>query len=671
MPSDVTGVSVFDQRTNEFEFRPGPGLREPAARRRDQPRVAEDAVGAARVRCRRTRSRSTARPTTLSRPFMVIATQNPIEYEGTYPLPEAQLDRFAMRLTLGLPAARGRGPHADASRRASRRWTRSCRSPDRPSLLRAIEDAKARLRGGEPQPLRRRGAAPDARRRRVVLGASPRSGIALLRVAKARALAEGRDFLLPDDVKAVAPYVLAHRLIVGPEARAAAMSPRTSSPRRSRRRPSRCEQASPVLTRRGRLALLLGLGVYASAWAFGSRPLYPVAVGLVAAAVGARLWVATLSGPAVLRRLATGEHTEGEDVAVAVELALRRAGPAAGRHPRRSARDGSARSRSRFAAGAGACSPAATRCAGSPRGRYRFEPATAVLEDPFGLARVELTVEAPGALLVLPRIAHLDGLFSEAGAYAADGRRLLLRRPTGFDVHSVRDYERGESLRKVHWRATARRGSLMVKDLEDAPRDEVAVVLDARRDGRRDAAGFELRRPGARCGLDPPRAHAARSARRARRERRAAAARDLVGGGLAGRAGAARSGRAGSGVRCGGAPERPHRCARRRGRPRRRHVPPRRPARRSAAPSCRPPPGDVRGARGRDGFRSRCGARPVARPRSAPAPARGRPASRSRSSAAATTSAPCSAARSPREDGRCVGRSPSMFRRRSSSAPAG
>ena len=89
------------------------------------------------------------------------------------------------------------------------------------------------------------------------------------------------------------------------------------------------------------------------------------------------------------------------------------------------------------------------------------------------------TLAAGGALLVYPRLVPLDRLFSESGAHAQDGRRLLLRRPSGFDLHSVREYEQGESLRKVHWRTTARRGQLMVKELEDAPRDEIAVLLDA------------------------------------------------------------------------------------------------------------------------------------------------------------------------------------------------
>src|SRR5213079_1155430 len=116
---------------------------------------------------------------------------------------------------------------------------------------------------------------------------------------------------------------------------------------------------------------------------------------------------------------------------------------------------------------------------GLPRGRYVFEESAVAVEDPLGLARLEEPLEAPGALLVYPRLVELDALFSDAGALALNGRRLLLQRPSGFDLHSVREYERGESLRKVHWRSTAKRGELMVKELEDAPRDEVAVLLDA------------------------------------------------------------------------------------------------------------------------------------------------------------------------------------------------
>ena len=222
MPSDVTGVSVFDQRSNEFEFRPGPvfaNLLLVDEINRASPKT-QSALLESMQEDQVTVDGATY---TLRRPFMVIATQNPIEYEGTYPLPEAQLDRFAMRLTLGYP------PLAEEARMLTEQTSKPpldalvpVAGPD--VLLRSIEDAKAVY---VEDSLSRYVVAVLRQTRtdsRVVLGASPRSGIALLRVAKARALAEERDFLLPDDVKAVAPYVLAHRLIVGPEARAAGMS---------------------------------------------------------------------------------------------------------------------------------------------------------------------------------------------------------------------------------------------------------------------------------------------------------------------------------------------------------------------------------------------------------------------------------------------------------------
>jgi uncharacterized protein (DUF58 family) len=113
-----------------------------------------------------------------------------------------------------------------------------------------------------------------------------------------------------------------------------------------------------------------------------------------------------------------------------------------------------------------------------PRGRHRFAPVRLSITDPFGLAEAGLALEEQEALVVYPRLTELDRLFFDGGAGHEHGRRLLLRRPVGFELHSVRDYQQGESLRRVHWPSTARRGSLMVKELEDSPRDEVAVLLD-------------------------------------------------------------------------------------------------------------------------------------------------------------------------------------------------
>ena len=227
------------------------------------------------------------------------------------------------------------------------------------------------------------------------------------------------------------------------------------------------------LTKRGRALLGLGLLTYVAARAFGSKPLYPVALGLLFAPLLAWLWVRLAQGPMRLHReVEAGERFEGDDVDVELRLERNAHLPppslvlvenVSGLGERRTPID------SRH----GRYTLARVR-----RGRYLFVDVRAVLEDAFGLQRAEIPLAAPWTLLVYPRLVELDRLFSEGGTYAQDGRRLLLRRPSGFDLHSVRDYEEGESLRKVHWRSTAKRGELMVKELEDAPRDEVAVLLD-------------------------------------------------------------------------------------------------------------------------------------------------------------------------------------------------
>ncbi|HVA30614.1 MAG TPA: DUF58 domain-containing protein [Gaiellaceae bacterium] len=232
------------------------------------------------------------------------------------------------------------------------------------------------------------------------------------------------------------------------------------------------------MTQRGRAVLSLGVAVYLIAWIFGSLALYPVAAGLVFAVLLAVGWVRLASRPPHVRRHgAARDVVEGDDVRIELEVATTATVPpptlVAHERP---GRLGERRvelvrvGRRRFAAG--------YVLERVPRGRYAFGAVRLTIEDPFSLARTELVQGEPQALVVYPRLVTLERLFSEGGAHTQDGRRLLLRRPTGFDLHSVREYEQGESLRKVHWRSTARRGRLMVKELEDAPRDEVAVLLD-------------------------------------------------------------------------------------------------------------------------------------------------------------------------------------------------
>ncbi|TML24292.1 MAG: MoxR family ATPase [Actinobacteria bacterium] len=221
LPSDVTGVNVFNQRSNEFEFRPGPVFANLLLA--DEINRASPKTQAALLECMQEQQVTVDGETyELGRPFMVMATQNPIEYEGTYPLPEAQLDRFTMRLDIGYP------PLSEEARMLTEQ------TADPPlDTLQPVADASDAVSLADEakavyveESLNRyvvallRTTRADAR---LYLGASPRAGIALLRVAKARALADGREYLSPDDVKAVAVPVLAHRLIVAPEARSSGL----------------------------------------------------------------------------------------------------------------------------------------------------------------------------------------------------------------------------------------------------------------------------------------------------------------------------------------------------------------------------------------------------------------------------------------------------------------
>jgi MoxR-like ATPase len=221
LPADVVGTNVYDQREHRFEFRPGPVFANVVLV--DEINRASPKTQSGLLECMQER-RVTVDVQTheLARPFLVLATQNPIEYEGTYPLPEAQVDRFMIRISLGYPS-----PGAEAGMLADHE------AGDRVLGLRpvataaevlAAQDAATRVQASEAlrdyvvRLLWRTREDP-----RVDLGASPRAGLMLLRAAKGRAMLEGRDHALPDDVQALAQPVLAHRLVLAPgSARAAA-----------------------------------------------------------------------------------------------------------------------------------------------------------------------------------------------------------------------------------------------------------------------------------------------------------------------------------------------------------------------------------------------------------------------------------------------------------------
>ncbi|HKF15000.1 MAG TPA: DUF58 domain-containing protein [Gaiellaceae bacterium] len=232
------------------------------------------------------------------------------------------------------------------------------------------------------------------------------------------------------------------------------------------------------MTHRGRLVLALGLGTYLAAWAFGSRSLYAPAVGLVLAVGLSVLWTLLLARPFRLhRRIDRDQPVEGDDVGVVVELETD-GGMLPGSvllHDHA----GGLGERDLVVPREGSTLRVAYALRNVPRGRYRLGEAEVSVEDPFGLSRRDQRLPDTGTLLVYPRLAKLASLFSERGLRSHGAGRVLLRRPAGFELHSVREYQDGESLRRVHWPSTARRQQLMVKELEDAPRDEIVVVIDA------------------------------------------------------------------------------------------------------------------------------------------------------------------------------------------------
>jgi MoxR-like ATPase len=216
LPADVVGTNVFNQREGRFEFRPGPVFANVVLV--DEINRASPKTQSGLLECMQERHVTVDKHThDLARPFIVLATQNPIEYEGTYPLPEAQLDRFMVRVSLGYPSAEAEKDMLSAH--AGHDRVLDLEPVTGVGEMLAAQQAVAAVHGSEA--LRTYVVALlDATRSdpRVELGASPRAGLMLFRAAKALAALEGRDHALPDDVQALAGTVLTHRLLLAPEA---------------------------------------------------------------------------------------------------------------------------------------------------------------------------------------------------------------------------------------------------------------------------------------------------------------------------------------------------------------------------------------------------------------------------------------------------------------------
>ncbi|RMF45084.1 MAG: MoxR family ATPase [Anaerolineae bacterium] len=223
LPSDVTGVSIFNQVSREFEFRPGPVMAQVVLA--DEINRATPKTQAALLEAMEERQVTVDGVThDLPMPFLVLATQNPIEYEGTFPLPEAQLDRFLLRLSLGYPD--------------TREEIRVMEEQQRQHPIQTLGAVVTEAEIGAAQQAVREVFVSDAVKQYIValvqatrshqevyLGASPRGSLALYRGGQARAAIQGREFVLPDDVKALAQAALAHRIILTPAARLGDVTP--------------------------------------------------------------------------------------------------------------------------------------------------------------------------------------------------------------------------------------------------------------------------------------------------------------------------------------------------------------------------------------------------------------------------------------------------------------
>jgi len=224
LPSDVTGVSVYDQKTADFQFRPGPILSQVILA--DEINRATPKAQSALLEAMEERQVTVDGITHRTpEPFMVMATQNPIEYEGTFPLPEAQLDRFLVRLEIGYPSAQDEQAmmRAQLHGHPVGELAQVCESSEILGLQAAVREVYVDVLV-QQYIVSIMGASRS--HPSIYLGASPRGSLALQRLGQAKAILEDRDFVMPDDVKALAYPVLGHRVILNAQARVKGVTPR-------------------------------------------------------------------------------------------------------------------------------------------------------------------------------------------------------------------------------------------------------------------------------------------------------------------------------------------------------------------------------------------------------------------------------------------------------------
>ena len=476
LPSDVTGASIFNQKSTEFEFRPGPIFAQVVLAdevNRATPRTQAallEAMGEGRV----TVDGLTYK---LGPPFLLIATQNPVDHEGTFPLPEAQLDRFLMRFSLGYPTQEEElkmlemlqhshpidalEPVANAEEvTACQQAVREIYVDDkvRRYLLQIVHDTRAHDDIG--------------------LGASPRASIALFRTSQAMAALRGRNYVLPDDVKRVAGPVLTHRVILRPKAACARSPPARSSTRSSPRSPYRRWRsgrhhkhflmiwfAGSILLLVIALVFNLPLLAYA---------MYVLLAVLLVSRFLTRRWAESLAATRECNQLSA---EIGQSVAVMIAVKNQAAWPVAwvlledllprdalmyvpprlqvsGRRVSLMMLNGHAKKNLLY------------QLTPTRRGYYQLGPLVLETGDLFGLHRRYRVATDPHFLLVLPKVIPLAGYEVSSKRPIGEVRMSyrLYEDPTR--ISGVRAYERGDSLNRIHWRATARTGVLHSKVYE-------------------------------------------------------------------------------------------------------------------------------------------------------------------------------------------------------------
>ncbi|BAB04323.1 MoxR family ATPase [Halalkalibacterium halodurans] len=217
LPSDVTGVSIYNQKTQQFEFRPGPIMANVVLAdeiNRTSPKTQSALLEALEEGSVTIEGKSLV----LSKPFFVMATQNPVEYAGTYPLPEAQLDRFLFRLQLGYPKP---DEELDVLKRLEKKHPIQELSPvmETEEVIQLQEEIKDVFVEDNVKAYIVEIVNLTRKHQKVELGVSPRGSIAMMKAAQAYAMIQGRDYVIPDDIKTLAPFALSHRLILTAEAK--------------------------------------------------------------------------------------------------------------------------------------------------------------------------------------------------------------------------------------------------------------------------------------------------------------------------------------------------------------------------------------------------------------------------------------------------------------------